>query len=295
MAEYISDAHVVSVLRPFVRATSPMLDALRDSNPFFLVRKVLPERPAPEDAPKEIEGPEGPVDSEDSTADREDDHHLEKVDRSLRERLREGLEHVRVPGTEAWAGMTVDEREKWWVNRVGRFTVLIAAIPGVGGALADRLPIQTTLATAGQGIVLAAVGIENGLDRAARVQLIAHVLFDRDIDRALAEGRAEHRADEDAATAELTQELDESSERHGRVTVKAAARTLWRFGRTLYALGEELDKRPQGRFYHQAIGMLPVVGALGDYLGERSALKRAVKKGRRWISRGPSTGTGAPR
>jgi hypothetical protein len=281
VAEYISDAHVVSVLRPFVRATSPMLDALRDSNPFFLVRKVLP-------APKENGATE---------ADREDDQHLEKVDRSIRERLREGLEHVRVPGTEAWAGMSVEEREKWWLNRVGRFTVLIASIPGVGGALADRLPIQTTLATAGQGLVLSAIGLENGLDRADRVRLIAAVLFERDIDRALAEGRGGEVSaeEEDAATADLTQELDASATKHGRVTVKAAARTLWRFGRTLYALGEELDKRPQGRFYHQALGMLPVVGALGDYLGERSALKRAAKSARKWISRRPSTGSGAPR
>lgn len=280
VAVYITDEHVVSVLRPFVRATAPMLDALRDSNPFFLLRKALPAAPA---APTE--------------ADREDDQHLEKVDRSLRERLRDGLEHMRVPGTEAWAGMTVDEREKWWMNRVGRFTVLIAAIPGVGGALADRLPIQTTLATAGQGVVLSAVGLENGLSQAERVQLIAHVLFDRAIDPALAAGEGDQLTDEEeaAAVADLTQELDASSAQHGRVTVKAAARTLWRFGRTLYALGEELDKRPQGRFYHQAVGMLPVVGALGDYLGERSALKRAVKKGRKWIARRPSTGSGATR
>ncbi|GAA4414391.1 hypothetical protein ACFQV2_04665 [Actinokineospora soli] len=276
MAERITDRHVVSVLRPFVRATSPMLDALRDSNPFFLVRKALPAATR-------------------SAADDEDDRQLEKVDKSVRERLRDGLEHVRLPGTEAWAAMTVAEREKWWVNRVGRFTVLIASIPGVGGALADRLPIQTTLATASQGLVLSAIGLENGLDNAERVQLIAYVLFNREIDLALARGDKDAKADEDAATADLTQELDASATKHGRVTVKAAARTLWRFGKTLYALGEELDKRPQGRFYHQVIGMLPVIGALGDYLGERSALKRAVKKARKWLSKRPSTGTGATR
>ncbi|GGS13585.1 hypothetical protein [Actinokineospora fastidiosa] len=278
MAEYITDKHVVSVLRPFVRATAPMLAALRDSNPFFLVRKVLPS-----------------AEADRSDADREDTEHLAKVDKSIRERLRSGLEHVRVPGTRAWDGMTVAEREDWWLNRVGRFTVLIAAIPGVGGALADRLPIQTTLASAGQGLVLSAIGMENGLDAAERVRLIAHVLFDRDIPLELARGAGLADADEDAATADLTQELDASSAKHGRVTVKAAARTLWRFGRTLYALGEELDKRPQGRFYHQLIGMLPIVGALGDYLGERSALKRAVRKGRKWLSRRPSIGSGGTR
>ncbi|MGW5055084.1 hypothetical protein [Actinokineospora sp. NPDC004072] len=273
MAEYITDKHVVSVLRPFVRATAPLLDALRDSNPFFLVRKVL------------------------TAADREDREQLEKVDKSIRERLRSGLEHLRVPGTEAWERMTVGQREDWWLNRVGRFTVLIAAIPGIGGALADRLPIQTTLASAGQGLVLSAIGMENGLDAATRVRMIAHVLFDRDIAPDLAAGIGDHLTDaeEDAATAALVEDLDTSTSKHGRVTLKAAAGTLWRFGRTLHALGSELDKRPQGRFYHQAIGMLPLVGALGDYLGERSALKRAAKKARKWMAAHPQPAAGADR
>lgn len=266
MAEYITDKHIVSVLRPFVRATAPMLDALRDSNPFFLIRKALP-----------------------APADVEDDAELAKVDKSVRERLRDGLEHVKVPGTEAWAGMTPAERERWWLNRVGRFTVLIASIPGVGGALADRLPIQTTLASASQGLVLSAVAAEHGYTSTAdRVRVVAYVLFDRDVDPDLAAGHAADKAEEDAATADLTQELTASSDKHGRVTVKAAARTLWRFGRTLWELSEVLDNRPQGRFYHQALGMLPVVGAVGDYLGERSAIKRAVKKGRKWMDQHPA-------
>ncbi|MFD1051034.1 hypothetical protein ACFQ1S_38650, partial [Kibdelosporangium lantanae] len=65
--------------------------------------------------------------------------------------------------------------------------------------------------------------------------------------------------------------------------VKAAAKVLWRQGRMLMAISDELGKRPQGRFYHKALGMLPVVGMAGDYLGERSALKRAAKAANKWL------------
>lgn len=232
MAETIQDRHVVTVLRPFVRATTPMLD--------FLDKLAHPG-------------------GERRWAIRRD--------------------------TPAWSRMSAAQRSDWWVDRVGRFTVLVASVPGLGGALADRLPVQDTLALAGQGLLLCAVAGEHGvISQADRVRLLAWVLFERDIDPALAAGSAADAAEEDRATAELTEELTESTGRHGRITVKAATRTLWRFGKTLWALGDELDKRPQGRIYHKALGMLPVVGMAGDYLGERSALKRAAKAARKWLA-----------
>jgi hypothetical protein len=65
--------------------------------------------------------------------------------------------------------------------------------------------------------------------------------------------------------------------------LKASIGTLWRLGRSLLAIVEELEKRPRGRFYHRAIGMLPVVGMAGDYLGERSGLKRVAKRAQQWF------------
>ena len=47
--------------------------------------------------------------------------------------------------------MDVQERTRWWVRRVGRFTTLVAAVPGFGGALVSRLPVAKTLGAAGQG------------------------------------------------------------------------------------------------------------------------------------------------
>ena len=65
--------------------------------------------------------------------------------------------------------------------------------------------------------------------------------------------------------------------------MKPAAKWLWRQGKLLLAVQDELGKRPHGRFYHRALGKLPVVGMAGDYLGERSALKRAARAGEHWL------------
>ena len=106
----ISDEQIVTVLRPFVRATRPVLDGLRESDPFGLRARVTPGASGTPVPPEE---------------------------RSLAERILDALASVRVPGTAAWAGMDVDARAHWWVYRVGRFTTLIAAIRR---ARAERLP-----------------------------------------------------------------------------------------------------------------------------------------------------------
>ncbi|HEY0636570.1 MAG TPA: hypothetical protein VGD67_02880, partial [Pseudonocardiaceae bacterium] len=104
--------------------------------------------------------------------------------------------------------------------------------------------------------------------------------------RLCARAAAEREASERAT--ELTAELAESAGRHGRVTLRAVAGTVWRLGRMLFGLGDELGKRPQGRWWHKAIGMLPIVGMAGDYLGERSALRRVAVQARRWIAARPA-------
>jgi hypothetical protein len=251
VAEPISDRQVVAVLRPFVRATGPVLDALRESDPLGLRARAL-------------------------AGDTE-------TDRGLLDKLRDALSDVHVPGTPAWGAMDVDQRVSWWIGRVGRLTSLLASVPGLGGALADRLPVQTTLGAAGQGLLLCAIAGEHGItDTGDRVRLLAAIMFDRRVDPALASGAPT--PEEERVTAELTEDLSTSERKHGRLTVRAVGGTLWKLGRTLWGIQDELDKRPHGRFYHQALGMLPVVGMLGDYLGERSGLKRAAKAARKWIT-----------
>ncbi|MEU6645733.1 hypothetical protein ABZ863_24725 [Saccharomonospora sp. NPDC046836] len=258
MAEAISDKQVVAVLRPFVRAAGPMVDALREADPFGLI--AAPEQTA--------------------------------VEPTLRKKLIDGLRSVKVPGTNGWAAMDVSERTSWWINRVGRVTSLLTAVPGLGGALADTLPVQDTLGTASQGLLLCAIAGEHGVtDVGERVQLLGWVLFEREIDPELAVGKyaGYDRAAEDAETEKLTEELTDSAGKRSKITVRTVARTLWRLGRSLLAVTDELEKRPSGRFYHAALGMLPVVGMLGDYLGERSGLKRVAKRADEWFARDVST------
>ena len=253
MAEAVTDRHVVAVLRPIVRSTRPLLDALRESDPFGL-RQRVPTTP-------------------------------DDLEHGLTDRILDWAASVHVPGTAAWAAMDARARSDWWVGRVGRFTALLAAVPGIGGALSRRLPVQDVLGLAGQALLLCAVAGEHGVrTEAEQVRLLAAVLFRREVPAAVAEGSARSDPQTDAATAELTEDLAESQRTHGRATVPALARTLWRMGRALWGLGQELDKRPQGRLWQRALGNVPVVGVLGNYLGERSALHRVVREAERWLA-----------
>lgn len=266
MGEAITDRQVVAVLRPFVRATAPVLDALRDADPIGLRARAAEAARKGEQLAELANTPPG-----------------------LRRRLLNGLSTVKLPGTGAWETMNPDERTRWWINRVGRVTALLTSVPGLGGALADRLPVQDALGTASQGLLLCAIAGERGVTgHADRVRLLAWVLFEREVDPRLAAGDyPEHDpSDEDARTAELTAELGDTGKHGGRrISVKGFAVTLWRLGRSLYAITEELEKRPSGRFWHHLIGMLPIVGMLGDYLGERSGLRRVAKRADKWFTR----------
>ncbi|KAA9162386.1 hypothetical protein FPZ12_012220 [Amycolatopsis acidicola] len=194
----------------------------------------------------------------------------------------DGLSGKRLPGTPAWSQLTIDERTRWWINRVGRLTALVTAIPGIGGALADRLPVQDAIGASAQGVLLCAIADEHGVDDIGeRVRLIAWVLFGREIDPSLAAGVQD---DEDTEAEKLAGEFSEPAERTKRISLKAAAGALWRMGRSLLAISGELDKRPHGRFFHRMVGALPVVGMAGDYLGERNGLKRVAKRSTRWLS-----------
>ncbi|QRP47257.1 hypothetical protein [Amycolatopsis sp. FDAARGOS 1241] len=250
MAEAISDRHLVAVLRPFVRACAPVLDALREADPFGLRAR----------------------------ADQE------KLDAGAKKKVLDALTSVKVPGTAAWGAMDIDQRAGWWINRVGTLTAALTSIPGLGGALADRLPVQDALGAASQGLLLCAIAGEYGVtDVGSRVRLIAAVLFDRDVDPVLAGGKNADESAEDSEAARLTEELTESERTRGKVTVRAVAGTLWRLGRSLLSLSDELEKRPRGRFYHRALGLVPVVGAAGDYFGERSGLKVVWKRAHEWL------------
>jgi hypothetical protein len=244
VAESIPDRAVVGVLRPFVRATRPVLDGLRDSDPFGLRTRV----PAGDDP-----------------------------DRSLAEKVLDALAAVQVPGTAAWAAMDVPARSRWWVRRVGRFTTLIAAVPGLGGALAKRLPVSSVVGAAGQGMLLVAIAGEHGVkDEDELVALLASVMFRRTL--TVQGPSAVEDTAADARAAELTGDLAEP-----RPTLARVGRAVWRLGRALLAVEDELDKRPHGNVLHEGLSWLPVVGAVGKYLGEWSGLKKAAREAEKWL------------
>jgi hypothetical protein len=248
---------IVGILRPFVRATRPVLDGLRGSDPFGLRSRAARNG----DEPAEEHG--------------------------LREKVLDALAAVEVPGTAAWAAMDVPARSHWWVRRVGRFTTLIAAVPGLGGALANRLPVSKAVGAAGQGLLLVAIAGEHGVRAEDElVNLLGALLFRREL--AVAEATGTEDAAADTRAAELTGDLAEPD---SRPTLARVGRAVWRLGRALFAVEDELDKRPHGNFLHEGLGMLPVVGVVGKYLGEWSGLKKAAREAEKRLASYPPGGT----
>jgi hypothetical protein len=250
----ITDAAVAAVLRPFVRATRPLLGALSDSDPFGLRARAHRLHDDPDADPRE---------------------------RRLHDKVLDRLAEARLPGTAAWAGMDMHERSRWWVRRVGRLTSLVAAVPGFGGVITSRLPITMALGAVAEGLVLCAIADEHELhDEAEVVALLGAVLFRRDLSptprTALSDAT---NAEVDARATELTGDLRQER----APTLRRVAGALWRMGRALLAVEGELEKRPHGGRISRWMSMLPVVGVAGKYIGEWSGLKKAAKAGEQWI------------
>ncbi|CAA9250317.1 MAG: hypothetical protein AVDCRST_MAG54-1949 [uncultured Actinomycetospora sp.] len=272
----IPDEHVVRVLRPFVAATGPVLRGLRDADPFRLGR--LARRRAielQESGGGELE----PVATSTSRRAR-----IGRGLRAARARLLDRLATSRLPGTPRWQAMSPEERDDWWVSRVGRFTSAVASVPGLGGALARRLPVSDILGLGAQGLVVCAIASEHGLDgRDEQVRLLASVLFGREVDPASLGDP--HHDDVEREAGELRGTVGSADHHEERGRLAALARAIWRMGRTLWGLQEELGRRPQGRRFWRVLANVPVVGALASYRSERSGLKRAARAAAQWVAR----------
>ena len=161
------------------------------------------------------------------------------------------------------------EREDWWADRASRVAAVAGGLPRLVGRLADVLPLQNTVGTAVQSLVVLGVAGEHGVaDPAERVSLLARVLLDRDLPaervRPLLE-RVRGTYTEAALGA-----------RDERAGLGGAARTVWRAARLLSRIDDALDARPKGRLHHRALANLPVVGVVGGYAAEREGLRRAA-------------------
>ena len=158
-------------------------------------------------------------------------------------------------------------RDQWWADRVPVVAAGVAAAPRFLGRLADLLPLQNTVGTAVQSLVVLGVAAEHDVETAEeRVSLLATVLLARDLpaDRVapmLTRARGTYR--EDAL---------------GRAGERGPLRTLWRVARLLNRIDDALDARPKGKLRHRFLANLPVVGVLGGYAAEREGLRKAATR-----------------
>lgn len=257
VASAITDQQVAGVLRVVVRGSGPVLDALTQTDPFGLKERTHKPRATPK-AP------------------------AVNLRKRVVRRAVTGLYAAEYPGTAAWQRMSPQQRTFWWTSRVGRFTTLVVSVPGFGGVIADQLPVQDALGAAGQAMLLCAIAREWGITEPAdQVRLLAWVLCRRSLSRQTVLNAAE------PTDAQLRSDgLDPEQEREhhkSRSSLAGAAKALWRYSRVLRSIVGELEKRPHGRWGHRMLGKVPVVGVVGDYLGERSALKRAVWQADEWV------------
>ncbi|MGZ3146472.1 hypothetical protein ACVDFE_31670 [Lentzea chajnantorensis] len=237
MPATVSDEHLTAVLRTFVRTASPALDAVRRSGP----REVVADTPL-----------------------------------SLPRRVLRRVVVLRVPGTAAWARMDTARRVRWWTGPFGRLTAAVTAIPGLGGVLASRLPVQDLLGSAAQGLILCAIAGECGVtDTDTRTRLLAAVLFDRTL------------------PAQLTSaETTTAPPSRGKVGLGGA---LWRLAQELRGIDSLLGSRPTGGRLLGVLGSLPLLGFVGHYLAERAGARTIRKRALTWLTahRGTARHAGA--
>jgi hypothetical protein len=156
-------------------------------------------------------------------------------------------------------------RDQWWADQVSRVVAGVAAAPRFLGRIADLLPLQNTVGTAVQSMVVLGVAGEHGVDDPAeRTSLLSRVLLDRklppeQVRPLLTKAKGTYR--------------DEALGRSGE---RGAVRTLWRAARLLSRIDDALDARPKGKLRHRALSNLPVVGVVGGYAAEREGLRRAA-------------------
>jgi hypothetical protein len=162
-----------------------------------------------------------------------------------------------------------EERDAWWADRVPRVAAGISAAPRFAGKLADLLPLQNTVGTAVQAVVVLGVASEHDVEEpAARISLLTSVLLRRSLTAEQVRPLLEH------ARGTYREEALGAPER--RTGLRGAVRTVWRVAGLLGRIDDALDDRPKGKLRHRALSNLPVVGVLGGYAAEREGLRRAA-------------------
>jgi len=161
------------------------------------------------------------------------------------------------------------QRAAWWADRASRVAAGVSAAPRFAGKLADLLPLQNTVGTAVQSVVVLGEASEHGVeDPAARIALLTRVLLRRDL--------TPERVEPLLQRARGTYREEALGARERRAGLLGNVRTLWRVARLLSRIDDALDVRPKGRLHHRALANLPVVGVFGGYAAEKEGLRRAA-------------------
>jgi hypothetical protein len=161
------------------------------------------------------------------------------------------------------------DRDAWWADSVPLVAAAVAAAPRFAGKLADLLPLQNTVGTAVQSVVVLGVASEHGVeDPAARIALLTRVLLRRDL--------TPERVEPLLQRARGTYREEALGARERRAGLLGNVRTLWRVARLLSRIDDALDVRPKGKLRHRALANLPVVGVVGGYAAEREGLRIAA-------------------
>jgi hypothetical protein len=133
--------------------------------------------------------------------------------------------------------MPPEARVDWWAQRVSRVAAAAGGLPRVAGRLADLLPLQNTVGTAVQSLVVLGVAGEHGVtDPAERVSLMSQVLLARDLPPERVRPLLERVRGSYAETA--------FGARGERAGLAGAARTVWRAAQLLGRIDDALDRRP---------------------------------------------------
>jgi len=201
-----------------------------------------------------------------------------------------------LPGTAAWDRMSRDERVHWWVHRVGALNTLVVASPGAFGWLARVVPVSELAGFVNHAIVLCALAREYGVtDRGEQVRLLAEVLCGRRLPE-----------DVDVPVHHDSEPLPESPPPGWKPLAGIASstpvvitRTVWKLAGILRATFDEVSKRPRPKKLYQRLSLLPGLGAIATYAGERGALIRSAKEGVAWLDAHtaespPATGEASP-
>ncbi|MCW2811207.1 MAG: hypothetical protein JWP61_1665 [Friedmanniella sp.] len=182
------------------------------------------------------------------------------------------------PASPGWAALPLEERDRWWVRRIGVTAGVTAAAPRFAGALADRLPLVDALGAAAAGLAVCAAARERGVTAAADwVPLLSRVLLDRELpatapvpDAAASEARLESDPEPGEPAAPPATGL--------RAGLKSGVRTLWQLARAFFELQGMLGERPRGNLLARGLAKIPVVGLAGGWLDERGAIAKASER-----------------